>query len=185
MSALQEYASAWEEYLALPDTTPAEFIDGQIYYMASPSRIHQKLVSELHGTIYNHIKSKGGSCEIYPAPFMVKLDKRKENYFEPDLSIICDKEKLTDAGCVGAPDWIIEIASPGDLAHDYIAKLSFYRDAGVREYWIVNPMEKTVLVYHLEEPSFQVMHFRFQDRIPAGIFEDLSIDFATINETLD
>lgn len=178
-------AGALEEFLALPETTRAELIDGTIYYTASPSRRHQEIVSELHGRIYQFLNSKNAPCRVYPAPFSVKADRNKDNYLEPDLSVVCDRNKLTDSGCEGAPDWIIEVASPSGLAHDYIVKLSLYREAGVREYWIVNPMEKAVLDYHLEEADFGVHTYTFADSVPSRVFPELTIDFAEIDRVLE
>lgn len=121
-------------------------IDDQIFYQAAPSRMHQRILSKLHQRKANYIDTKGGLCEVYPAPFAVKLHKdRKTTIVEPDISVICDRDKLTDKGCTGAPDWIIEIVSPGNSSHDYIRKLNLYADSGDREYWIVNPMEQTTL----------------------------------------
>ena len=79
-----------------------------------------------------YIKSKGGSCRVYPAPFAVKLFEDRDTVVEPDISVICDRDKLTDKGCSGAPDWIIEIISPSNPGHDYIRKLNLYADAGAR-----------------------------------------------------
>ena len=93
-----------KDYWNLPEGHRAELINGQFYDMAPPSRIHQKLVSELTQTIGSHIKSKGGRCEVYPAPFAVNLDAEDKNWVEPDVSVICDKNKRTDSGCSGAPD---------------------------------------------------------------------------------
>ena len=96
--------------------------------------------------------------------------------FRSDISVICDPKKLTPRGCTGAPDWIIEIVSPSTASHDYIRKLKLYADAGVKEYWIVDPDKKSVYVYHLEEDKFEVTTFTFQDKIKANIYEDLWID---------
>ena len=95
-----------EDIFSLPEGDRAELIDGQIYNMTPPSRQHQKLVSELTQSIGSYIKSKNGSCEVYPAPFAVFLNT--ENYVEPDVSVICDKNKLSDRGCEEAPDFIID-----------------------------------------------------------------------------
>ena len=97
----------------LPDGERAELINGQIYYMAPPSRRHQKLLGEIYTIISNYIKSNNGTCEVYPAPFAVFLNKSNRTYVEPDISIICDNSKLNDKGCFGAPDWIIENLSIG------------------------------------------------------------------------
>lgn len=169
-----------EDYYNLPENVRAELIDGQIYYQAAPSRLHQKLVSILHATIYQYIKSKGGPCEVYPAPFAVKLRKDRKNIVEPDISVICDKNKLTDEGCLGAPDWIIEIISPGTSSHDYVRKLNLYMDAKVREYWIVDPEKRHVVVYHLKKEQFDMTTYTFQDTIPVHIYDDFSIDFKSI-----
>ena len=179
-----EITSAWEEYLALPETTMAEFIDGEIYMMASPNRRHQKLAGELFYAIQSRIKEKGGSCEVYPAPFGVKLFEDKNDTVEPDISVICDKSKLTDAGCTGAPDWVIEIVSPSDAKHDYVDKLKLYLDAGVPEYWIVDPTEEIVTAYHLQEEQFRFDRYTFADQIPAAMDKSFFIDFPEIKKTL-
>lgn len=169
-----------EDYYNLPEEIRAELIDGQFYYMAAPSRIHQKILMELSGTIRDYIRSGKGSCEVYPAPFAVKLFQNKATIVEPDISVICETHKLTDQGCTGAPDWIIEIISPSTSSHDYIRKLNLYANAGVREYWIINPKNGTVLVYFFEETSFEVMQYTFKDRIKVNIYDDLWIDFAEL-----
>lgn len=171
-----------EDYYNLPENVRAELIDGQIYYMAAPSRVHQRILGFLFIQIANYINSKDGSCEVYPAPFAVKLfSENDRNVVEPDISVICDPNKLTDRGCTGAPDWIIEIVSPSTSSHDYIRKLNLYADAGVKEYWIVDPAKKSIYVYHLEETKFQTAAYTFQNKIQADIFEDLWIDFKKIN----
>lgn len=166
------------DYYNLPANIRAELIDGQFYYMAAPSRIHQRILSELHLTIGQYIRTKGGDCEIYPAPFAVKLFQEKDTIVEPDISVICDRNKLTDRGCTGAPDWIIEIVSPGTSSHDYVRKLNLYLDALVREYWIVDPRTEKIWVYFLDETDFRAETYTFQDKIKAGIYDDLYIDFS-------
>lgn len=167
-----------EDYYKLPENVRAELIDGKFYYMSAPSRIHQKILNAINNTIFNYIRSKGGPCEVYPAPFAVKLfEDDSKIIVEPDISVICDPNKLTDRGCTGAPDWIVEIVSPGNSSNDYIRKLNLYADAGVREYWIVNPINKTVFVYHLEETKFEATAYTFQDKIKVNIYDDLWIDF--------
>lgn len=170
------------DYYNLPEEVRAELIEGQlIYNQAAPSRIHQTILSELHITIGGFIKSKGGSCRVYPAPFAVKLREDRKTIVEPDISVICDRKKLTDRGCTGAPDWIIEIVSPGNSSHDYIVKLNLYADAGVREYWIVDPAKESVFVYYLEKEKFKVETHTFQDKIKVNIYEDLYVDFAELD----
>lgn len=179
LAQLQTYTE--EDYYNMPEDVRAELIDGQFYYMASPSRTHQRILGWLYATIYNYIQSKQGSCEVYPAPFAVKLfESDCSTIVEPDISVICDPGKLTDKGCTGAPDWIVEIISPSTASHDYVRKLKLYLDAGVKEYWIVDPSKKTVYAYHLEEAKFEVTSYTFRDKIKANLYDDLWIDFGEL-----
>ncbi len=180
MALLQQKLYSETDYYNMPEDTRAELIEGQIYYHAAPGRIHQAILSELHIAIGQYIKSKKGLCKVYPAPFAVKLFNDKSTIVEPDISVICDKNKLTDRGCTGAPDWVIEITSPGNPGYDYIRKLNLYADAEVREYWIVNPLEQTIFVYHLEKDKFKATAYTFQDTVKVNIYDDLYINFADI-----
>lgn len=164
-----------EDIYALPEGQRAELIDGQIYDMAPPNTMHQRIVMNLSRKIANHIEAHNGSCEVFPAPFAVFLNKDSKNYVEPDISVICDKDKLDDRGCNGAPDWIIEVTSPSDPQRDYGIKLFKYRTAGVREYWIVNPQKHTVTVHDLEKEE-RSNQYNFCDDVPACIYEDLIIN---------
>lgn len=158
---------------ALPEGKRAELIDGQIYDMSSPSRTHQRILGSLFRKIANYIDSRKGPCEVDIAPFAVYLDNDEFNYVEPDISVICDPDKLDDKGCHGAPDWVIEIVSPGSRQMDYFKKLFKYRTAGVREYWIVDPDKKRVSVYSFEQNHTE--EYTFEDEIPVGIYEDFSV----------
>ena len=170
-----------EDYYNLPENVRAELIDGQIYYMSAPSRIHQEILMFLSKIIANYIDSKKGPCKVYPAPFAVKLfEDDNRTVVEPDISVICDPNKLTDRGCTGAPDWIVEIVSPSNSSHDYVRKLNLYMDAGVREYWIVNPIDQSVWVYFLEQDKFKATAYTLQDKIKVNIYDDLWIDFAEL-----
>lgn len=160
---------------ALPDRERAELIDGEIYNMAPPGRKHQKISLDLATIINNYIKTIVGSCEAYVAPFAVFLNEDVYTYVEPDISIICNPDKLTDKGCNGAPDWIIEIVSPGSRKMDYLVKLFKYRNAGVREYWIVDPEKNRIMVYNFEKED--TAEYTFEESIKVGIFENLTIDF--------
>ncbi len=174
MDLAQDRTYTIEDIYALPDGQRAELIDGQMYMMAPPNFRHQKLVMELSAVIHQYIKNHGGSCEVLPAPFAVFLNCDDRNYVEPDISVICDKNKLTDKGCNGAPDWVIEVTSPSNPQNDYGVKLFKYRTAGVREYWIVNPQKNTVMVYDLENEK-KSNQYTFEDNVPVCIYEDLSI----------
>lgn len=171
-----------EDYYNLPENVRADLIDGQIYYHATPSRRHQRILGFLFNHISNHINSKGGPCEVYPAPFAVKpFAEDNKTVVEPDISVICDPNKLTDRGCTGSPDWIIEIISPSTSSHDYIRKLNLYADSGVKEYWIVDPERKRIFVYFLENTKFEVETYTFQDKIKVNIYDDLWIDFKELS----
>ena len=164
---------------SLPEGERAELIDGVIYNMAPPNRIHQKLVSQFTKAIGQYIDKNNGDCEVYPAPFAVFLNADDKNYVEPDISVICDKDKLNDKGCNGAPDWIIEIISPSTKRIDYGIKLLKYRTAGVREYWIVNPLTNTVNVYNFEKEE-QSDQYSFEDDIEVCIYDDLIINISEL-----
>lgn len=169
-----------EDYYNLPEGVRAELIDGVFYDMASPTRIHQEILALLMTEIYNYIKSRKSSCHVYPGPFAVKLFADDKTIVEPDISVICDPSKLTDRGCTGAPDWVVEIASPSNSRHDYIRKLNLYSTAGVREYWIVDPKYGQIHVYTMSDDHFMLKSYAFSDTVKAGIFEDFSIDFSEI-----
>ncbi len=162
----------------LPDGQRAELIDGRIYWMAPPKTKHQAISFALSRKIADYIESKDGNCKVFPAPFAVFLNADDKTYVEPDLSVICDGEKIDEDGYNGAPDWILEIVSPGTRRMDYMIKLFKYRAAGVREYWIVDPDKNRITVYHFEADTME--EYSFSDKVKAGIYEDLEIDFAGI-----
>ena len=162
-----------DDIYALQEGERAELIDGKIYYMAPPNTRHQRLVSDLHYQIKDFIKRNNGKCEVFSAPFAVFLNRNDKNYVEPDISVICNKDKVTDKGCDGAPDWVIEIVSPSSKPMDYFTKLFKYRTAGVREYWIVDPIKQRVTVYFFEKES--VEEYSFGTDISVGIYEGFNI----------
>lgn len=162
----------------LPDGQRAELIDGEIYMMAPPNRKHQDISMALSHRIKDYILANKGTCAVYAAPFAVFLNEDDHTYVEPDLSIICDRDKLTEEGCSGAPDWIIEIVSKSSRQMDYMRKLFKYRSAGVREYWIVDAEKDRITVYNFEAGITE--EYKMQDIVPVGLFEGLQIDFAQI-----
>ena len=167
-----------EDIYNLPDGQRAELIDGQIYYMAPPTRKHQDIAGTLYRKIADYIDTKGGSCKTYISPFAVFLNENDKSYVEPDVSVICDPCKLNDRGCTGAPDWIIEIVSPASRRMDYSIKLFKYRSAGVCEYWIVDPSKDRITVWDLKNDNND--EYSFSDKVKARIYDDLYIDFSTI-----
>lgn len=159
---------------ALPPGERAELIDGEMFIMEAPSVTHQRILGELYVQIHAYIKNNKGSCEVVIAPGVYIKDDI-HNYVEPDITVICKEEKLDEKGCHGAPDLIIEIASPGNKYMDYGRKLMLYQSAGVREYWIVDPAKKIVTIYDFENGDGPDVH-PFTEPIKVGIYKDLYLD---------
>ncbi len=164
-----------KEIEALAEGERAELIDGKLYMMAAPTLTHQDILGWLNMRIRLYIMEKKGICKVLPAPFAVYIKEDDHNYVEPDISVICDEDKLDEKGCHGAPDWVVEIVSPSSKVMDCVRKRSLYETAGVREYWIVDPEEKSVLVYDYTNGASK--RYSFTDQVRAGIYEDLYIDF--------
>ena len=181
--ALAQEKYTINDIYSLPEGDRAELIDGQLFYMAPPSRNHQRIVGEIFAAIHEYINTHNGSCEVNLAPFAVFLNKDNLNYFEPDISVICDPDKLTEKGCLGAPDWIIEIVSASSRRMDYFTKLFKYRTAGIREYWIVDPDKKRITVYDFE--SEDIRDYTFSDSVKVGIYDDFYISFSDISRLLN
>lgn len=173
-----------EQYELLPEDIRAEVFDGTLYNMASPSQDHQTISMELSTILHTFIKNRKSPCKVFHAPFDVKLNDHPLTVVQPDLMIICDKNKLDGRRCNGAPDFIIEIVSPGNPADDYIRKLYYYKNYGVREYWIVDPQRKNVTVYYFEGDILNVP-YTFDSVIKVNIYDDLFIDFSEISRLLD
>lgn len=173
-----------EEYENIPEDKRVEVFDGVIYDMSSPSQIHQTISMELATLINTYIKEKKGLCKVFHAPFDVKLSDKPLTIVQPDLMIICDKDKLDGKRCNGAPDFIIEIVSPGNPEDDYIRKLYYYKNAGVREYWIVDPRRKVVTVNYFEGNILNIQ-YSFDSVIKVNIYNDFLINFSEIADMLD
>ena len=186
MSALQPQPETItiEQYETLPADRRVEIFDGVVYNMSSPSQIHQAISMELSNIIYNYIKSRRGLCQLFSAPFDVKLSDTPLTIVQPDIMVICDKNKLDGKRCNGAPDFIIEIVSPGNQADDYIRKLYYYKIYGVREYWIVDSRRKIVTVNYFEGGIVSVQ-YPFDSIIKVNIYEDLFINFSELSDLLN
>lgn len=172
-----------EQYEALPEEIRAEVFEGVVYDMASPSQAHQAILTELLVFIRSYLKKNGGNCQVFPAPFDVKLSDSPLTVVQPDLMVVCDKNKLDGKRCNGAPDFIIEIVSPGNPADDYIRKLYYYKNSGVREYWIVDHRRKIVTVNYFEESILNVQ-YSFDSTIKVNIYEDLYINFSEVADVM-
>ncbi len=161
-----------EDYWSLPDDDRAELIDGGLYAMTPPNRRHQKIVSGVYRALANYVDGHGGPCEAYVAPFAVNLDGCDRNWAEPDVLVVCDPGKLSDRGCEGAPDLIVEVVSPSTRNHDYRLKMGLCEDAGVREYLVVDPEAERTTVYCYETTGPMPLVYPFSVSVPAGIYDD-------------
>ena len=175
----------YADYLTWKFEQALEVIKGKILPMAAPSRTHQKLSWQLSGIFFNHFKNH--RCEAYAAPFDVRLYDRKKSLkadrdiytvVQPDLCVICDLEKLDERGCLGAPDLIVEILSPGNSSREMKTKKDLYAEAGVREYWIADPTHETVARYNLEEGDEtygRPLIFVSDEAMPSVVFPDFTL----------
>lgn len=173
-----------EDYRKLPEDERAELIDGTIYDLATPLSVHQLLASKIYSALAGYIEQNKGTCIPMFAPVDVQLDQDDKTIVQPDLMIVCDRKKLTRQGVFGAPDFIIEILSESTRKKDSYLKLMKYQKAGVREYWLVDPDKKKVIVYDLERAEIPVI-YGFADQVPVRIFDGkCEIDFSRIYENI-
>ena len=158
------------------DEQRVEIIDGQIFLLASPKAVHEEIRRELEYELVSHIKKNGGRCKLY-ANLDIYLDNDDKTRVEPDMYVVCDRSKIREDACYGAPDLIIEIVSRSTRSRDYGLKLLKYRTAGVREYWIVNPYTETVSVYWFEDEN-QNCQYSFNEEIAFHLFPELAVRIA-------
>ncbi|MEW6102247.1 MAG: Uma2 family endonuclease [bacterium] len=176
----------YEDYLKWSDEERWELIDGVAYDMSpSPSRRHQKVVGNIFAEFHNYLKNK--PCEVYLAPFDVRLpeadeaEKEIETVVQPDIVVVCERNKLDDRGCIGAPDIIIEILSPYTAKKDLITKYHLYERHKVKQYWIFDPATEEVVIFKLKQDKYgKPEEYKKQEGIKVDIFEDLKIDLNTI-----
>jgi Uma2 family endonuclease/transcriptional regulator with XRE-family HTH domain len=173
-----------DDYLKLPEGIRVELIDGVFYDMAAPTTIHQKIGSYINIELEKYIDSNNGKCVAFIAPTDVQLDCDNKTMVQPDVLVVCDRDKITRARIVGAPDFVVEVLSESNWYHDVVRKERKYRNAGVREYWIVVPEKRTVLVYKFEKGALPT-EYTFQDKIPVGIWDcKCVVDFAVLSEKI-
>lgn len=183
--AYQAGSYTLEDYYALPDERRVELIDGAFYDMSAPSTGHQRSLLRIVYAIVRFIEGRSGECEVFMAPVDVQLDCDDRTMVQPDILIVCDKDKITEKCIVGAPDFIIEILSRSTEKKDLFLKFWKYKNAGVREYWIVDTKRRKVIVYFFERDQ-QPAIYGLSDRVPAGIYDgELVIDFAQVEEELE
>ncbi|OWY26119.1 Uma2 family endonuclease [Sphingobacteriales bacterium UPWRP_1] len=175
---------SYADYLQWTFEEQLELIKGKIFKMSpAPNRRHQQISGELFRQIANYLYKK--NCKVFDAPFDVRLpDKKKSSpdnqiftVVQPDICIICDPAKLDERGCLGAPDFIIEIVSPATIKKDLNEKYRLYEESGVREYWIVQPNDQTVTVFTLSEAGqYQLRKiYSASEEVPVNIFPGFSI----------
>jgi Uma2 family endonuclease len=172
----------YADILQWDDKARYELYAGQAIMMAPPMRHHQKISGTIFNKLYNFLEGK--PCEVYHAPFGVRLFPKKDRsddfYFEPDIAVVCDPSKLDDWGCNGAPDLVVEILSPSTVKHDLLYKFNKYLEAGVREYWIVDPDEKTLGIYILEGDRYVFSDYTEQTTVLSRVLPGFSLELKSI-----
>lgn len=175
-----------DDYLAIPDGIRVELIDGVIYDMATPSNIHQALVVKIVSNLNNFIERNDGKCTSFVAPLDVKLSKKdKKTVVQPDIFVVCDRDVVKKRFFESAPDLVVEILSPSTKKLDLGEKMRKYKETGVREYWIVDPIQKRVIVYDFEHTDIPKT-YGFDSIVPVGIFDGMcEIDFTEIYRQIE
>jgi Uma2 family endonuclease len=172
----------YADILQWDDGERYELYEGNALMMAPPMRLHQEILGAIFNKLYNFLEGK--PCKVYPAPFGVRLfpqkDKSDAFYFEPDIVVVCDPSKLDDRGCNGAPDLVVEILSPSTVKHDLLYKFNKYLDAGVREYWIVDPNEETLDAYVLEGDRFVFSDYKEDAVVASAVLPGFSLELKSI-----
>lgn len=174
------------EYCTWPEDVRYELIDGQAYAMSpGPSRRHQEIGFEVARQIADALEGTG--CRVYVVPFDVRLPRGNEadddvdTVVQPDLLVVCDRDKLDDRGCRGAPDWVIEVLSPSSAGHDKILKRAVYERHGVKEYWLIHPVDRVVTVYRLVDGAYGKPDiYELKDTLACGILPVAVIDWARV-----
>jgi len=172
----------YSDYLHWDDDKRRELIDGVPYLMSAPNRMHQEISRNLLGQFIPILKGK--KCKVYHAPFDVRLnaDTLDNTVVQPDLLIVCDKAKLDDAGCKGAPDMVVEILSPSTSRYDRILKFKTYLKSGIREYWIIDPDTNTLAVHILKDDNYIIRPYAAEDTVPVHILEGCAINLSEVFE---
>lgn len=181
----QEKLYSYADYCSWTDEKRCELIDGVVYDMNAPLRVHQKVLVEFILIFGNFFKDK--KCEVYPAPFDVRLTHRSKNdneiftVVQPDISVICDPDKLDDKGCIGAPDLVVEILSPSSASYDQLKKRNLYEKVGVREFWLVHPTDMLVTVQTLNGSAYGRSEVYDRSlKATSAIFPGLEVDLAEV-----
>ena len=179
----------YADYLTWADDKMRELIDGFIHLMSpAPKLKHQKISGTIFGNLFKIIENSKGRCDVFSAPFDVRLPQNGEkadeliyNVVQPDICVVCDKSKLDENGCIGAPDLIVEVISKSSERRDAIEKKALYEKSGVKEYWIVYPHDEIIHVYILQNEKYEYhMVYGVYDKIPVNIFNGNEIKMCDI-----
>ena len=175
-----------DDYYALPEDRRAELIDGVFYDMGAPALLHQKILGDLYILFRECSDQHNMPCEVFLSPCDVRLDMDQYTMVQPDLLVICKGYDIHAIRYEGAPDLVVEIVSPSTRSKDMVLKLYKYQNAGVREYWIVDPKFRTVTVHHFESEDYHPLQYGFDAEIPIAISDGkCSIDFSRISKRIE
>lgn len=180
---MEDKEYTYEDLLNMDDENRYEIINGELYLMSSPITIHQEIIGELLLQLNQFFKDK--KCKLFMGPLDVRIsgeriNKKVKNVVQPDLMVICDENKIDERGICGAPDFIIEIISPGNELHDSIRKFNLYLNYGVREYWLISPMDKKIFICVLDDQRYDVEEYKIDEEIKSKIFKDLTLSLKEI-----
>nr|MCR5103690.1 Uma2 family endonuclease [Eubacterium sp.] len=171
-------------YMKLPEGARIEMIDGTFYDMAAPTTIHQDISGIIYFKFQEYIMKNRGNCKTYIAPTDVQLDRDEKTVVQPDIFVVCNRDQITKERVLGAPDLVVEVLSPSNFLMDLVIKFKKYKNAGVREYWVIVPEEKQVIVYRFDicdDPEI----YTFDDKVPVGIWDGkCEIDFKEVYEQI-
>ena len=172
----------YADYITWDDNIRCELIDGVPYMMGAPNRVHQTILGNLHGIFWSFLKGK--KCEVFVAPFDVRLnyDTLDDTVVEPDLMIVCDSNKLNDAGIIGAPEMLVEILSPSTSKYDKTTKYESYLKNGVQEYWIIDPTTKILTVNLLKDGNYISHPYTINDTVPVQTLGDFTVNLTEVFE---
>jgi len=171
-----------EDYYKIPEEYRVELIDGVIYDMAAPTSAHQLIAGLIYAKLLMHVLERKGECLPMISPLDVQLDCDDRTMIQPDVVIVCDRDKVIQRCVYGAPDFILEVLSPSSAKRDSVIKLNKYLNAGVKEYWMIDPKQKKVLVYDFESGQYPAI-YGFDSKIPVAIWNgECAINFEEVYE---
>jgi Uma2 family endonuclease len=174
-----------KDYYALPDNRRVELIDGLFYDMASPKTVHQDIIFYIHMSLYEYIRDKKKPCKVFESPVDVQLDCDDKTMLEPDVMVVCDRDKIKEFGIYGAPDFILEVISKSSRQKDMTIKLRKYQAAGVREYWIIDPYKEVLITYDLTDEDYIPNVHPLEGSVPVLISNgELEIDLEPVAESI-